>query len=198
MLALAVLAASIGLAQASDGFDASMADLRDSLSPAARAVGANVLRPIPPRLTPRPHGRAAGDPCLESKVLDGLSLRWTFEPEPPAFYVKLPPVVVDFGGGACEPYRPPPEAHHGDRAQAIRRFPGTKDYDLVLVTDAGSDDTGVLLTIKGGMIAVSYGDFPTEAIAAGALELPKLPVARSLTHSQKGRARLSVLPKEPR
>lgn len=67
----------------------------------------------------------------------------------------------------------------------------------MLVTDAGSAETGVLLTIKGGMIAVSYGDFPTETIAKGPLELPRLPVARSLTQSKKGKATLTVLPKSP-
>ncbi len=153
---------------------------------------------MPARLQPRPlaqtrHGGASGNPCLADKPLEALKLRWTFEPEAPAFYVKLAPLQVDFSAGSCDAYFPPPEAHHGDTPQAIRRFAGSKDYDLVLVTDAGSSDTGVVLVTKGGMVAVSYGEFPTESLLKGAALLPKLPVARSLTESMKGTSHLSLL-----
>ena len=190
-------------ARAADGFDDSLKDLRDSLGGSARAVGARF--PVSPHPRPLPqagegarqsrHGGVSGNPCLADKALDALKLRWTFEPDPPAFYVKLAAIQADFASGSCEPYFPPPEAHHGDTPQAIRRYAGSRDYDLVLVTDAGSADTGVVLVTKAGMVAVSYGEFPTESLLKGAALLPKLPVAKSLTESMKGKSTLALLPK---
>lgn len=197
MIIATLVAAALSVpAFAGEGFESSMKDLRDSLRSSARAVGAKVLkRPLaaPLRMAQGAHGRRSGDPCLENKALDGLKLRWSFEPEAAAFYIKLPKVEVDFSGGRCEPYYPPPEAHHGDTPQAIRRYSGSKDYDLVLVTDLGAEGTGVVLLTKSGMIAVSYGEFPAERLATEALELPKLPVAKSLTESVKGKAALAPL-----
>ncbi|MBI5200163.1 MAG: hypothetical protein HY925_01135 [Elusimicrobia bacterium] len=64
----------------------------------------------------------------------------------------------------------------------------------MLVTDAGSSETGVVLVTKAGMVAVSYGEFPTEALLKGRAELPKLPVAKSLTETMKGKSVLSLIP----
>lgn len=204
MTGTSLLAAALflsGVAGAKDPravpFEETLAGHRDSLNAGARGARLKGLAKAPALARRAAHGRA-GDPCGRHPELSSTQFRWVFTQEALQFYVKHPPLEIDFGPGACDAYYPPPEAHHGDTPQAIRRLPGDKDFDLVLYSDGGSDEVGVILLTKEGLQAVSYGYIPLERLLGKiAVKLPKLPVARSLTQSMKGEALLVVLPKRP-
>lgn len=179
----------------SSSFEETLAGHRAALGTSARKTGRRGLAPVAAGVQGRPASRT-GDPCLRHPSLDKVKLRWVFQQEGAQFYVKHPPLEVDFGPGACEAYYPPPEAHHGDAPQAIRRLPGSKEFDLVLYSDAGSEEIGVVLLTKEGLQAVAYGYYTVERLLdKTAIKLPRLPVAKSLTESMKGEALLVAVTK---
>lgn len=186
-----------GFAGATDvrsrSFEETLAGHRAALGKSARTAGRKGLAPVAAGVHGRPASRT-GDPCRRHPALDQVKLRWVFQQEAAQFYVKHPPLEVDFGPGSCDAYYPPPEAHHGDAPQAIRRLPGTRDFDLVLYSTAGSDEIGVILLTKEGVQAVAYGYYEVDRLLdKTAIKLPKYPVAKSLTESVKGEALLVAL-----